>query len=136
MIRVSVQRNRQNRPVSVSIEGHALFDAPGRDIVCAAVSMLVQTVVFALEDLVKLKPPLLMQEGNLLLTRPAQLSQDKEKEEKFYLLVETMLLGLRETARAYPANLSYIETVWQEDMRRKDIKKNRGRVMTKRREKA
>ncbi len=109
MIRVSVRRDRQSRPVSVRIEGHALFADPGRDIVCAAVSMLVQTVVFALEDLVGLKPPLQLEKGRLLLTMPAELGQDPEKGEKFYLLVETMLLGLRETARAYPENVSYME---------------------------
>ncbi|MEW5919997.1 MAG: ribosomal-processing cysteine protease Prp [Bacillota bacterium] len=109
MIRVSVQRDRQNRPVSVKIEGHALFAAHGHDIVCAAVSMLVQTVVFALQDLLDLKPPLRMEEGYLLLSRPLQLGQDKDKEEKYYLLVETLLLGLQETARAYSANLSYSE---------------------------
>lgn len=106
MIRVSVQRDRENRPVRVSIEGHALFADPGHDIVCAAVSMLVQTVIFALEDLLAIKPPLHMGEGFLQLSRPRQLGRQRAK---YYLLVETMLLGLRETARTYPANLNYSE---------------------------
>ena len=107
MIRVSVQRNKQNQPVSVEIRGHALFAGHGKDIVCAAVSMLVQTVVFALDDLLKLKPPLRMEEGYLLLSHPEKMA--KSQEEKYYLLLETMLLGLKETAKAYTANVSYKE---------------------------
>ena len=107
MIRVSVRRNKQNRPVSVEIRGHALFAAYGSDIVCAAVSMLVQTVVFALEDLLGVKPFLRMTEGYMLLSSPKKLAQDKE--EQYYLLVETMLLGLQETADAYTANITYRE---------------------------
>lgn len=107
MIRVSVQRDLQNRPASVEIEGHALFAAHGRDIVCAAVSVLVQTVVFAMEDLLELTLPLRMEEGYLWLSRPQKLERDVQ--EKYYLLVETMLLGLRETARTYAANLNYTE---------------------------
>ncbi len=122
MIRVSVQRNEQNRPVSVEIRGHALFAGHGRDIVCAAVSMLVQTVIFALEDLLELKPSVRMTEGYLLLSPPERLEQDKE--EKYYLLVETMLLGLQETARAYTANVTYREeAVSGEQGRRKDRKR-------------
>ena len=109
MIRVSVQRNKQNRPISVEIRGHALFAGHGKDIVCAAVSMLVQTVVFALEDLLKIKPPLRMEEGYLLLSQPEKMEQDKE--EKYYLLLETMLLGLKETAKAYTANVTYKEEI-------------------------
>ena len=111
MIRVSVQRNEQNRPVSVEIKGHALFATHGTDIVCAAVSILVQTVVFALDDLLELKPPLRLEEGYLSLSRPQNLEQDQDKEEKYYLLVETMLLGLQETARAYTGNVTYREEI-------------------------
>ncbi len=108
MIRVLVQRNKQNHPISVEIRGHALFARHGRDIVCAAVSMLVQTVVFALEDLLKIKPLLRMEEGYLLLSHPEKM--EKDQEEKYYLLLETMLLGLKETAKAYVANVSYEES--------------------------
>ncbi len=126
---MSVQRNEQNRPVSVEIRGHALFAGHGKDIVCAAVSMLVQTVIFALEDLLELKPSVRMAEGYLLLSRPEKLEQ--EREEKYYLLVETMLLGLQETARAYAANVTYREeTASSEQGRRKDraLKNNSKRM--------
>lgn len=109
MIQVLVQRDRQHRPVAVEIRGHALFAEYGQDIVCAAVSMLVQTVVFALDELLALKPVLRVQEGYLLLARPKKLGQDRDKEKKYYLLLETMLLGMRKAAGAYAANLCYRE---------------------------
>ena len=109
MIQVLVQRDRQHQPVSVEIRGHALFAEYGQDIVCAAVSMLVQTVVFAVDELLALKPVLRMQEGYMLLARPKKLGQDRDKEKEYYLLLETMLMGLRKVAGAYAANLCYRE---------------------------
>lgn len=112
MIRVSVRHDRQNRPVNVEIRGHALFAEHGQDIVCAAVSILVQTVVFAADDLLRVKVPASMEEGYLFLSRPQNL--EPKQEEKFDLLLETMLLGLRETARGYSENITYIEEVIEE----------------------
>ena len=108
MIEVKVKRNNSGNPIAVAVKGHALFAPHGSDIVCAAVSVLTQTIVFALEDLVGIKLPASMEEGCLLITLPAEM--DSKQEEKCYLLLETMLLGLEETARAYPR---YI--LWQDE---------------------
>lgn len=69
--------------------------------------MLTQTVIFALKDLVKLKLPVKIKEGCLLVSAPP--GMEKEKADKFFLLMETMLLGLKEAARSYPAYLVYYE---------------------------
>ena len=100
MIEVKVKRNSQGYPVSIEVKGHALFAPCGSDIVCAAVSVLTQTIIFALEDLVGLKLPVKMEEGYLLITLPPEMKT--EQQEKCCLLLETMLLGLKETAKAYP----------------------------------
>jgi len=100
MIEVKVKRNKGGNPVSVEVKGHALFAPQGSDIVCAAVSVLTQTIVFALEDLVGIKLPVKMEEGYLLVTLPPLMR--REQQEKCRLLLETMLLGLEETAKAYP----------------------------------
>lgn len=104
MIAVKVKLSGKGCPVSVEIKGHALFAPCGSDIVCAAVSMLTQTIAFALEDLAGLKSPVKMEEGYLLLALPAEM--EKTQQEKSYLLLETLLLGLRETAKAYPGYIS------------------------------
>lgn len=107
MIEVNVKRDKNNHPVSVEVKGHALFAKQGQDIVCAAVSVLAQTVLFAIEDLLQLKPQFLMREGYLKIFSPTFMKE--EGKEKYYLLIETMLLGLKETALAYPRHVSYGE---------------------------
>jgi uncharacterized protein YsxB (DUF464 family) len=45
MIRVHLLRHPDGGLCSVSAEGHALYDTAGKDIVCAAVTILLRTVV-------------------------------------------------------------------------------------------
>ncbi len=107
MVRVNVTRTAEGCPLFVEICGHSSFDEHGRDIVCAAVSMLVQTVIFAIEDLLELDPGVIMEEGYVHMTLPRNL--EIEKKEKLILLVETMLLGLKETVNSYPDFIQYRE---------------------------
>ena len=77
----------------MEVKGHALCPSGG-DIVCAAVSILTQTVLFA-GGFTELETPAMIKNGYLLkISSPAEI--DKEKEEKCFLLLETMLLGLKE----------------------------------------
>ena len=69
--------------------------------------MLTQTVIFALKDLVGLEFPAKLKEGYLSISAPPIM--EEEKAEKFFLLMETMLLGLKETARSYPDYVDYAE---------------------------
>ena len=107
MVNVKVIRSKDNHLVSVEVSGHTLSAPYGSDIVCAAVSVLTQTVIFALDDLLGIKPPLKMEEGYLFLSVPSEIESDKK--EKLHLLLETMLLGLKETALSYPRYLDYAE---------------------------
>jgi uncharacterized protein YsxB (DUF464 family) len=107
MTRISIKRNKQQEPVSVEVSGHTLFAPHGQDIVCAAVSVLIQSILFAIEELLGVQHQAVLEEGYMLLKTPSKLGQ--EKQEKYYLLVETMLLGLKATALSYPAYLVYDE---------------------------
>ncbi len=107
MVRVRITRDQDSNPLSVEIKGHALFAPGGSDIVCAAVSVLVQSVLYAMEDLLGIKPPQKLREGYFLLSAPQEM--ESSENEKFLLLLETMLLGLKETAKAYPDHIDYKE---------------------------
>ncbi len=107
MVKVEIKRDKDANPLFVEIKGHALFAPSGSDIVCAAVSMLVQSVLFGMEDLLEIKPPQTLEEGYFLLSIPDGIESGKR--EKFLLLLETMLLGLKETARTYPNHVDYKE---------------------------
>jgi uncharacterized protein YsxB (DUF464 family) len=49
MIFVDLELEREASVLSCRAEGHALFDVAGKDIVCAAVTMLLRTVCEALQ---------------------------------------------------------------------------------------
>lgn len=107
MVEVKVKRAGDGSPLYVEVRGHSRFASHGSDIVCAAVSILTQTIVFALEDLLKLSSPAQVEEGYMQFSMPPGL--EKGQREKCSLLVETMLLGLKETARSYPGFVFYQE---------------------------
>ncbi len=49
MIRVRYSRDQQGHITTLKISGHAAYAEHGQDIVCSAVSVLVQTVIYELE---------------------------------------------------------------------------------------
>ncbi len=79
---------------SVSIKGHAEYDDAGKDIVCAAVSVLVINTANALEGLTDNRIAGSMEDGLCF-------SFLSEPDEKGRLLIETMLMGLRDIQKKY-----------------------------------
>ena len=55
MISVSINKNRNDEYVSFSCKGHAGYSSNGKDIVCAAVSMLVINTINSIETLTSCK---------------------------------------------------------------------------------
>ena len=51
MISVSFKRDKQNNPIGFKCIGHAGFASYGKDIVCAAVSILAFTAVNSIDEL-------------------------------------------------------------------------------------
>ena len=70
-----------------SVEGHALFRDKGKDIVCAAVSILTVNTVNALEKFSS-SPFTCTQDNGI------SVSFDGNPDEKAVLLIDTLLLGL------------------------------------------
>lgn len=84
--------------------GHSGRSAKGSDIVCAGVSALTDTTVLAMERLLGLEARVEAGEGRLTCDLPEDLAPDLA--EKTGLLIDAMLLGLQEIARAYPDRLT------------------------------
>lgn len=101
MVRVEVYRAPTGRVVSFVASGHAKYAPKGSDIVCAAVSVLTQTVVLALPQHVGVTPTVTVDEesGRLECRLPDALNE--RQEEHAQLLLETMITGLVEIAREY-----------------------------------
>ncbi|MDI3534214.1 MAG: uncharacterized protein PWQ82_579 [Thermosediminibacterales bacterium] len=105
MIKLKIERDRQNRILGFSVEGHAGFAPHGQDIVCAAVSALTLTAVLSLKKLLNLKLDFKNSDGLLVCRLP---EMDNDVRSKAEIIVNTMLIGIRETKKNYP---EYIEVV-------------------------
>ncbi|MCR5640588.1 MAG: ribosomal-processing cysteine protease Prp [Lachnospiraceae bacterium] len=96
MIRVTVLKD-QNNYQEFSLVGHAGFDVYGKDIVCAAVSMLVINTINSISSFTEDDITVTSDEkaGVLTCKLPCDYSHDTE------LLIEAMLLGLSEVSKEY-----------------------------------
>jgi uncharacterized protein len=89
------------------VSGHAGSAPKGEDIICSAVSVLVQTYYFSLVRLLKVDTEPDVRDGYFFLRLPDNLGTDIE--EKAALLAESMLVGLEEINRSYPGFLEVTE---------------------------
>jgi uncharacterized protein YsxB (DUF464 family) len=83
----------------INIGGHANYDEPGRDIVCAAVSMLTQTLIQSLEELTEEKIKYVMIPGTVHI-------QFGDLSERARLLVDSFFVGVSMLAEEYPDNVN------------------------------
>ena len=80
------------------VSGHAEWSKPGKDIVCAAVSVLVENLGNALELLVDARPEITAENGLYVI----RVSAEGRRAEQVELLLASVLLGLRSLAEAHP----------------------------------
>lgn len=103
MIRIEVERNEHAEVERVFITGHANFGEYGRDIVCAAVSGISIGMVNAIEKMFGVQVhadddhP-----GKLDCQLPGDLD-DVETADKIRLLMEAMVVSLKNVADEYPS---------------------------------
>ena len=91
MIRVKVYGTREHFE-GFRVEGHALFDDPGKDVVCAAVSILTINTINAIEEFVKDQK---MQAVSDEKKGYIELKLLNEAKKDTLLLTDTFLLGIR-----------------------------------------
>lgn len=97
MVRVVIERSSDGKITGYSGYGHALYASRGEDIVCAAISMLLQTTLLGLIEVVRAEVKYSQEEGSL----SCRLAPGQEQDEKAQVLMETMLLGLRNIEDSY-----------------------------------
>lgn len=101
MIRATIKRRDDGRIERFGVEGHALFDESGKDIVCAGVSAVTVGTVNAVEALTGLELKTRMKHGLLQVEVPAV--SDTKTEEKVQLLLEAMTVMLQSIEQSYGA---------------------------------
>lgn len=85
----------------IKIRGHAHYAEPGKDIVCSAVSVLVQTLIQSVENLTADKITYDMQPGTVDIKFWSLSDHSK-------VLIDSFFLGIKGTAEAHPDNVRFI----------------------------
>ena len=104
MTSITVYR-RNSRACCLRIEGHSGYAESGADIVCAAVSVLVQALHIGLTEYVHIEPEVTVDDTVALI----ELRWSNDGKNELNVLVETILKALYETALSYKAHVKFVE---------------------------
>lgn len=86
----------------IKIKGHANYAEPGKDIVCAAVSVLVQTLIQSVEELTLDIIEYKMRPGRVDIKFWCLSEQSK-------VLIDAFFIGIKGIAEAHPDNVTLTE---------------------------
>lgn len=98
MIKAKIDRNKDGSIRSFTVLGHAFYDDPGKDIVCAGVSSVTVGTVNAIEKLTGVVLESRMEDGFLKASVPEVLSGGADQVQ---LLLESMVVMLRTIEESY-----------------------------------
>lgn len=97
MIEVSV------RKYGIKVKGHANLDIKGRDIVCAAVSMLTQNLIISIQDLTDDEVFHVQESGEAVIKLDFENLSEKAK-----TLIDSFFLGICSIANEFPNNVKVV----------------------------
>lgn len=98
---------KNGRIVKYKATGHAEYANHGEDIVCAAISTNLQLPLAGLTEILGLIPKFEISDGNLEVDIRGLDLQNKDREVS--ILLESMLLMLKELTKEYPKYLKLVE---------------------------
>lgn len=107
MIRVKIRRKPDGRIHSFQVKGHAMYDDPGKDIVCAGVSAVTVGTVNAVEVVLGIELKARHKHG--LLDVEVSDSADNVLNEKVQMLLESMVVMLQTIKQSYSAYIDLQE---------------------------
>lgn len=104
MITVTVTREN-GEPVGFKVQGHANMGEYGEDLVCAAVSAIVQTAILGITEVCHIPAGVSIEEGETVCI----LSKDAGADEiqRAGIVMNTMIAGLRSIRQSYPKTLKF-----------------------------
>ncbi|WP_372634667.1 ribosomal-processing cysteine protease Prp [Cohnella sp.] len=108
MIAITIVRNDEKAIVRFTVTGHAYYNDPGKDIVCAGVSAVTIGAVNAIEKLTGLVPDAESRSG--LLKAEAPHSSDPRRNDQVQLLLEGMVAALESIVESYGKYVTIKET--------------------------
>jgi len=103
MLEVVFHRDERDRPSGFSARGHAEFDVHGKDVVCAAVSGILQAARLGISEYARVEIRTRQQPGRLEVEIPAE-ARDLES---VRAIVATARLAIEQIAAEYPDHLRF-----------------------------
>lgn len=107
MIQITIVR-KEGVITGYYAKGHAEYAERGSDIVCAAVSTVMQTPLAGMEDVLHFNPTYAFDEDGYL-TVNIDIHDCDGKEKELTTLLETMVVMLKELEKNYPKNIKLVE---------------------------
>lgn len=110
MININILRDNKGKVVEYEIEGHANYDEHGKDIICAAISVLSQTTLIALNKVCGIDEQQMCfsvdnKKGYLKVSLAENL--EKEARNKADIVLETMIVGIEDLSDQYPQYINF-----------------------------
>ena len=98
---IKVKKQRNQKMIFISLEGHAGYAQEGYDIVCAAVSILFQNLMFSIKSLTT---------GELECKKKNNMKQIEIRNlsDQVELLVNSFFIGIQKIAVVYPENVRIV----------------------------
>lgn len=100
MVQISIYRNKNGDICKYTITGHANAAKHGEDVVCAAVSVLSQTIVLGLHDVAGINVDYEVSDGKLSCSLPTK-GITRLARRQANLLFETMYIGFKSLLENY-----------------------------------
>jgi uncharacterized protein len=108
MITITIVRNVEKAIIRFTVTGHAFYDDPGKDIVCAGVSAVTTGAVNAIEKITGHVPHVSSKSGYL---RAEKLQgNDPVRNDQIRLLLEGMVVSLETIVESYGKYVTIKET--------------------------
>lgn len=107
MTKVEVLR-KNGRIISYKAVGHAEYGEYGSDIVCAALSIALQTPLAGFQDVLDIYPRFEVSDDGLISVDLADMNL-KNKEREVNALLESMLIIVKQLSKNYPKNIKLVE---------------------------
>lgn len=101
MVEVVFQRDSRNRLSSIFADGHAEFAVDADDLVCAAVSAILQAARLGLEEYAGVALETRQRSGQFFIRWPSKQRDD----ERVRAIAATAELSIRQLARQYPEHV-------------------------------
>ncbi|WP_242457562.1 ribosomal-processing cysteine protease Prp [Insulibacter thermoxylanivorax] len=107
-------RDQDGMIIGYSVDGHAQYDEPGKDIVCAGTSAIAVGTYNAIESLLGLKPKYVMRKGKMRVDLTGLAISDEETRQRLNLLLESMIVMMKTIEASYGDYIAVTDTISSE----------------------